>query len=61
MINTAYLNPESSPTTNVIEYYNKSGSRMQSFKYFAIKLVYTSSDRVNIPRVNDLRAIALQK
>jgi hypothetical protein len=24
-------------------------------------LVYTSSDRVNIPRVNDLRAIALQK
>ena len=61
VINTAYLNPESSPTTNVIEYYNKSGSRMQSFKYFAIKLVYTSSDRVNIPRVNDLRAIALQK
>lgn len=61
VINTAYLNPQSSPTANVIEYYNASGSRMQSFKYFSIKLVYTSSDRVNIPRVNDLRAIALQK
>jgi len=61
VINTAYLNPQSSPTANVIEYYNARGSRMQSFKYFSIKLVYTSSDRVNIPRVNDLRAIALQK
>jgi hypothetical protein len=61
VLNTAYLNPDSTPTASVVEYYNSSGSRMQTFKYFAIKAVMTSEDRVNIPRMNDLRAIALQK
>ena len=58
---TAYLNPDSTPVGNIVEYYNNNNSRMQNFKYFAIKVVLLSSDRVNYPRLNDVRAIALQK
>jgi hypothetical protein len=54
---TAFTNPDNS---NIVEYYNNSNSRISSYKYFAIKVVLLSSDRVNIPRLNDLRAIALQ-
>jgi hypothetical protein len=56
--NTAFLNPDNS---EIAEYYNNSSSRFESFKYFAIKIVLTSTDRVNYPRLNDVRAIALQK
>jgi hypothetical protein len=58
---TAYLNPDSTPVGNIVEYYNNNNSRMQNFKYFAIKVVLLSTDRVNYPRLNDIRAIALQK
>ena len=58
---TAYLNPDSTPSPYIVEYYNNNNSNMQSFKYFAIKIVLTSSDRINYPRLNDVRAIALQK
>ena len=55
---TAFLNPDNNYVT---EYYSGSSGRYSSYKYFAIKIVLTSSDRVNYPRLNDLRAIALQK
>ena len=58
---TGFLNPDSSPAANTVQYYNNNGSLMQGFKYFAIKIVLLSTDRVNYPRINDLRAIALQK
>ena len=35
------------------------GSTFTSYKYFAIKVVLTSSQQYSIPRVKDLRAIAL--
>jgi hypothetical protein len=55
---SAFLNADNS---GILEYFNNSNSRSTSFKYFQIKIVMTSTDRVNIPRINDIRAIALQK
>ena len=57
VINTAFTNPDNS---SIVEYYDNSGSRWTGYKYFAIKIVLTSTDRVNYPRLNDVRAIALQ-
>lgn len=54
---TAFTNPDNS---SIVEYYDNSNSRWTGYKYFAIKIVLTSSDRVNYPRLNDVRAIALQ-
>lgn len=54
---TAYLNPDNS---NIVEYYNTAGSRFESYKYFAIKIVLTSNTGVKFPKLNDMRAIALQ-
>ena len=54
---TAFTNPDNS---SIVEYYDNIGSRWSGYKYFAIKIVLTSSDRVNYPRLNDVRAIALQ-
>lgn len=53
---TAYLNGNS----GILEYYNSNGSRFESYKYFAIKIVLTSTNGANIPKLNDMRAIALQ-
>jgi hypothetical protein len=57
VINTAFTNPDNS---SIVEYYDNSSSRWTGYKYFAIKIVLTSTDRVNYPRLNDVRAIALQ-
>lgn len=54
---TSYLNPDNS---NIVEYYNNAGSRFESYKYFAIKIVMTSTNGIKIPKLNDMRAIALQ-
>lgn len=55
---TAYLNPD---RNNAVEYYNTStGSRYESYKYFAIKIVLTSTNGIKVPKLNDMRAIALQ-
>jgi hypothetical protein len=54
---TAFTNPDNS---SIVEYYDNSNSRWTGYKYFAIKIVLTSTDRVNYPRLNDVRAIALQ-
>jgi hypothetical protein len=45
---------------NIVEYSTVSGSRFVGFKTFSIKIVLLSSNPVLVPRLNDLRAIALQ-
>lgn len=47
-------------STGIVEYTNAAGSRMVGYKTFAIKLVLLSSNPVSVPRLNDVRAIALQ-
>lgn len=47
--------------TNMLSYYNNAGALLQSFKTFSIKIVMTSEEGSHIvPRVSDMRAIALQ-
>jgi len=55
--NTAYSNPDNS---GIVEYYSTSGSRYTGYKYFAIKIVLTAADGSRVPKLNDMRAIALQ-
>jgi hypothetical protein len=55
--NTSYLNPDNS---GIVEYYSTKGSRYTGYKYFAIKIVLTSSGKFRVPKLNDMRAIALQ-
>jgi hypothetical protein len=50
----------SSPA-GVLEYRNSANALFVGFKYFAIKVVLTSSSTNNVPRFKNLRAIALQK
>lgn len=42
-----------------IEYKNSAGSRFVGYKEFAVKIVLTSSNPVKVPRLNDVRALAL--
>ena len=51
----------SSPTAGVLSYRNSTNALFVGFKYFAIKVVLTSSSTNNVPRFRNLRAIALQK
>lgn len=44
-----------------VQYVSSNGATMTGFKYFKIKTVFLSSDSSIVPRVTDLRAIALQK
>lgn len=44
----------------IVEYQNSSDSRFVGYKEFAIKIILLSSNPINIPRLNDVRAIALQ-
>jgi hypothetical protein len=52
----AYKNP----TTGIVEYRNSTGSIYSSYKSFAIKLVLTSDRNELVPRLDDVRSIALQ-
>jgi len=45
--------------TNAITYTNDDGATFDSFKTFAIKIVMTSTDPAVVPKVKDLRIIAL--
>jgi hypothetical protein len=54
---TAFTNPDNS---SIVEYYDAAGGRWSGYKYFALKIVLISTDRVNVPRLNDVTAIALQ-
>jgi hypothetical protein len=46
-------------TTNSITYTTESGTTYDSFKTFAIKIVMTSNDKSIVPKIKDLRIIAL--
>lgn len=43
---------------NIAAYYNLSGVRQSTFNAIQLKLVYTSSNTINVPYADDLRAIA---
>ena len=48
-------------TSNVVSYYASTGAQFHSYKTFAIKIAMTSEEGSHIvPRVSDMRAIALQ-
>jgi len=52
--NAAYLN-----SSGVIEYVNSAGTTFNDFKYFAIKVVFWGNGHHRVPRLADIRAIAL--
>jgi hypothetical protein len=55
-----YIEYEYRPSLNTDAVYYTSGSTSyDSFKYFAIKVVMSSSDTTLIPKVRDMRVIAL--
>jgi hypothetical protein len=49
-----------SGNNNVISYHDNGGAQYHTFKTFNIKVVMTSNNSVDIPRMTDLRAIAMQ-
>jgi hypothetical protein len=48
------------PSTGIVEYENNDGSRFLSFKKYSIKIVLLSSNKIRVPRINNIRGIALQ-
>lgn len=54
--NSGYLDVQ---RDNVFTYYNQSFSKFQGYDSFTIKVVLLSEDGVNIPYVDDVRAIAV--
>jgi len=47
--------------SNIVRYYTAAGAPVDTFKVFAIKIVMTSTEGTHlIPRIADMRAIALQ-
>lgn len=55
---TAFLNANNS---GIVQYSNADGSVYTGYKTFAIKLVLTSEREERVPRMRDVRSIALQK
>ena len=50
-----------SANSNVVRYFNSANAHFDTFKYFSLKIVLRSSSGSHVvPRVKDLRAIALQ-
>lgn len=56
-----YLSGANTTNSNIIEYRNSARSRFVGFKYMAIKIVLTDTATVNPPRLDNIRAIALQR
>ena len=56
-----YANTTFAGVANVLHYRNSNQALFHGFKYFAIKIVLTGTNTGNVPRIRDLRAIALQK
>lgn len=54
-----YIYPDS-PNDGIVEYTNSDDSRFVGYKEFAIKIVLLSSNPVRVPKLQDVRAIALQ-
>lgn len=44
---------------NIVRYYNSTGSAFDSFRKFAIKIVFTSQSTNLVPKVADMRVLAL--
>jgi len=44
---------------NIVRYYTADGSPHDSFKRFAIKIVFTAQNDFLVPKVRDIRALAL--
>lgn len=44
---------------NIVRYYNTNGSAYDSFKKFAIKIVFTAQNNNLVPKVADIRVLAL--
>lgn len=44
---------------NILTYFNNSYAKFQTYDSFAVKLVFTSTDAVVVPFVDDVRAIAV--
>ena len=51
--------PGASGTANNTVSYTSGSTAFNSFKTFAIKIVMSGSDTTDVPKVRDLRAIAL--
>lgn len=51
---------QQSPNDGIVEYTNSNNSRFIGFKEFAIKIVLLSSNPVRVPKLNDVRVLALQ-
>lgn len=49
-----------SGNNNVISYHDNGGAQYHTYKTFNIKVVMTSNNSVDVPRMTDLRAIAMQ-
>jgi hypothetical protein len=47
-------------STGVVEYTNSDGARFVGFKTYSVKIVLLSSNKVRVPRLNDVRGLALQ-
>lgn len=63
--NSIYVVPQTAfkdrSSSNVVTYYSNTGAQFSTYKTFAIKIVMTSEEGSHIvPRVSDMRAIALQ-
>jgi len=54
--NSAYIDNQNQ---NTLTYFNKSLAKFQTYNTFALKIVLLSDDGVNIPFVDDIRAIAV--
>jgi len=44
---------------NIVRYYNTNGSAYDSFRKFAIKIVFIAQDTHLVPKVGDIRVLAL--
>jgi hypothetical protein len=55
-----YTIPTGNLVADVVQYTNTQSVTYAGFKRFAIKIVLTSSNTVKVPRVTDLRVVALQ-
>jgi hypothetical protein len=57
-VTTAAYKPTGSE--NAIRYADSGGAVYETYKSFDVKIVLTSSNKIYVPKVNDIRAIALQ-
>lgn len=57
IINRAYANTSN---YNIVEYYDNAGGFHTTYKTFAVKIVSLADNGIYVPKINDIRGIALQ-